>query len=681
MKFYHHYEISLMLAVLLFLCLSSCQKSSVNEERLPYLNMEIGTAYVGSDACRDCHEDIFESYMQTGMGRSLYKLNAGNLPEDFIRNNSYYDPKSNFLYTMVHDKGEFYQVESLPQDSSHFVRRKIAYVVGSGNNVRSYLSEVNGFLFEMPISWYAGKKIWDLSPGYHVYNQRFSRVIVEECMNCHNSFAPVIPGSMNRYSMPIPEGIGCERCHGPGKIHVRARTDDLEKKMGHNDSTIVNPERLGRQESLDVCQQCHIPGAMRVTRNGKREQDFRPGMKLSEIKSIYLDAATDEAAFRITSHPERLVLSKCFVKSEMTCVTCHNPHVSVYEAPMSLFNGACLECHTPSGSLFSGNFSHQHKKTDNCVACHMKQGGTVDIPHVEFTDHWIRREIPKANKLYSAMVATKSEADSHTINLKIWTDSPDSESKIRHGIAYYKYYFNKHSLPLYLELAMSNLNNGLLENPNSIQGIYYRGLCFIEAGQLDSAERALNRVRALDSAYTDLFYWLGQVAAKQNLRFQAIEFFKRDTARLKNDPNTLFYIAIAYDQLGEKLKAMDYYERTLDLNPNYLEACLNLGLLNYTFVKEYEEAERLYTKASRIEPGSYDVYFNLGNVYAKKSEWARARINYEKAIALKPDGFECIANLVQANLHVGDRAAAKKYARRALSIKEDQRMRDVLEGQ
>jgi hypothetical protein len=48
--------------------------------------------------------------------------------------------------------------------------------------------ETNGYFYEMPITWYVGKKIWDLSPGYEKgANSGFNRTIGQQCMDCHNS--------------------------------------------------------------------------------------------------------------------------------------------------------------------------------------------------------------------------------------------------------------------------------------------------------------------------------------------------------------------------------------------------------------------------------------------------------------------------------------------------------------
>ena len=38
-------------------------------------------------------------------------------------------------------------------------------------------------------------------------------------MTCHNSFPHFTLGSENKYQN-VPSGIDCERCHGPGELHV-----------------------------------------------------------------------------------------------------------------------------------------------------------------------------------------------------------------------------------------------------------------------------------------------------------------------------------------------------------------------------------------------------------------------------------------------------------------------------
>ncbi len=103
------------------------------------------------------------------------------------------------------------------------VEGEVAYAVGSGSRSISYLVEHDGRLFESPITWYAQKQQWDLSPGYEKTSAHFDRPIDPDCLFCHSNRVEHVALSTNRYKEPIFQGyaIGCERCHGPGELHAR----------------------------------------------------------------------------------------------------------------------------------------------------------------------------------------------------------------------------------------------------------------------------------------------------------------------------------------------------------------------------------------------------------------------------------------------------------------------------
>ena len=71
--------------------------------------------------------------------------------------------------------------------------------------------------------------------------------------------------TLNRYRPPVFQGheIGCERCHGPGELHVAH-----PEIIGGRDMTIVNPASLAPSLRDAVCEQCHLQGEKRVLRRG-----------------------------------------------------------------------------------------------------------------------------------------------------------------------------------------------------------------------------------------------------------------------------------------------------------------------------------------------------------------------------------------------------------------------------
>ncbi len=68
----------------------------------------------------------------------------------------------------------------------------------------------------------------------------------------------MVLGSENKYTH-IPNGIDCERCHGPGELHIKEKFEgkiiDIANEI---DFSIVNPAKLPIDLQFDVCQRCHI---------------------------------------------------------------------------------------------------------------------------------------------------------------------------------------------------------------------------------------------------------------------------------------------------------------------------------------------------------------------------------------------------------------------------------------
>ena len=100
-----------------------------------------------------------------------------------------------FSYSVEDEGGRLYQTEFLPAPDGkrlHELKRRMDYVTGSGNVARTYFTEENGRLFQLPLTWYS-EHGWDFSPGYRVSNARFDRVMPDRCIACHSSYPEALP--------------------------------------------------------------------------------------------------------------------------------------------------------------------------------------------------------------------------------------------------------------------------------------------------------------------------------------------------------------------------------------------------------------------------------------------------------------------------------------------------------
>jgi predicted CXXCH cytochrome family protein len=360
----------------------------------PYRNVNPDVAYVGDAACAGCHEKIAESYARHPMGRSLVPAaDVLNPRQDAADTNNPFTALGRRF--RVDRQGErMWHRQAVLDDSGRPVAelaREVRWVIGSGRKGYSYLAEQDGYLLQTPISWFTQKQRWDLSPGF-MPSALAGRVLTASCLVCHTNRLREHPDHPDRFLPPVFEGhaIGCERCHGPGELHV----------AGAPDHSIANPARLSPPLRDAVCEQCHLEGEVRVLRAGRGAFDFRPGLPLSEFWAVLVRGRQSGEDAKAVNHVEQMYQSQCFQRSaglsQMGCVTCHDPHVLVGPGErVEHYRAACLQCHDEGKGQHGCSEPlprrRQTSPADSCIDCHMPRYTSSDIAHTASTDHRIVR--------------------------------------------------------------------------------------------------------------------------------------------------------------------------------------------------------------------------------------------------------------------------------------------------
>lgn len=352
------------------------------------LNTRPDANYVGAKTCVKCHSGEHESFLMTPHSMALGTMDDSAEPAD----GTFVHPQSTLAYSIGHQGDQTRHRIVLNDDDGIQLAASefpVHYHIGSGNHSRSYIVVEGDFLFESPLTWYAARKGWDLSPGYNgPLPIGFDRMVDKGCLICHAG--RVESQRDNRFIPKILEAtIGCESCHGPGSSHVELWKDQsLPDKLDEEDLTIVNPARLPRDLAEQICSSCHLRGTATVAVRGRKLSDYRPGQNLSDFRIDYFSQLPG-GEMTVTGHVEQMRLSQCYLSSpKMSCITCHDPHARPEpELRVEHFRQKCLSCHTKPCGL-AVDQRRMQQSDDNCAACHMPRGET-DIPHIAFTHHRI----------------------------------------------------------------------------------------------------------------------------------------------------------------------------------------------------------------------------------------------------------------------------------------------------
>ncbi len=572
-----------------------------------YRNVRPDVHYVGDAACIRCHREMAEAYHRHPMARSLAPVAQAESVEQYGASAQNPFDAGGFRYEVERSKNGMIHAEQRLDTKGRIIaqiKAEVPYALGSGARGRSFLVERDGFLFQSPMSWYAGSKTWDLAPSYRSRNEHFTRPVPDEGIYCHANRAEPIDGSLNHFRTPVFQGyaIGCERCHGPGELHVQRR--ESHETVNGVDDTIVNPERLDPIARESVCQQCHLQAVVRTVKRNRKRQDFRPGLPLDEFVSFFVLPSDRVDTKRAVGHVEQMHASRCFQESgspgkKLGCLTCHDPHH--YPGPeekLEFYRTRCLSCHNEKSCALDAAERRRQSAKDNCVECHMPSMASSNIAHTAITDHRIVRSPSVARS-----PALQKSSGMEKYPIVPFADSSDGTSPENQrdlGVALIEFASKQPSVK-WGQLAMPLLETSLSRWPDDVPALEAKAYALMLQGRdqdaLDTFELVLHR-----------------------------------------DPNrekSLFGAALMAARMGRNERAIQFWVQAIALNPWNWEYHDELAKL-YAAKEEWKLAAEQCEKALGLNIASWDSRKLFIQSLLRAGEKDQAKKEFEVLLGFEP---------------------------------------------
>lgn len=570
--------------------------------------------YVDEQSCALCHPKIAASYREKGMARAFRRPRPEADIEDFGAPFTHAPSRSNFQITRRGDRLIFrrWQTDAAGQPINVF-EQPVDWILGSGDHARTYLYRTGGEIYQLPLAWYSQTRSWGMAPGFdRPDHDGVLRRVRRECLFCHTSY-PDVPAGADVYGAPqtwpddLPEGIGCQRCHGPAAEHVWLSLGGIGVREEIR-ASVFNPGRLPPARRDEVCQGCHLQPSVAIPglrRFGRSDFSFRPGEPLADyLVQVDVDeeGRTSSDRFEINHHPYRLRQSRCWIASAgaLSCLTCHDPHARVPESGRAAhYRAACLTCHGADACRRPGKASMVD--TSDCASCHMPKRRTQDVVHVVMTDHLIRRQ-PGGPELQAPLAETEPVLTG--IHL-LGPGSPTgalgevyrAAAVVRTSAAEEAIAHLEKMLPAarpveiepWLDLAQGQLRRrrfadaelsltGILERrPNHPLALSWLALARSGQGKMDEGIDLLRRALANGSDPADTEYNLGRFLAVRDRTDEAAAHLEKAVAVRPVLVAGWYYLGEARAAQGRAEDALSCWRRALEIDPTHTPSYLALG--------------------------------------------------------------------------------------------------------
>ena len=624
------------------------------------------------------------------MGRAFHSFRPENDIDWPTGGKPWHHAASDSFFEMIQRGGSWFQRRwqtGFDGQETNVDEKRVDYVLGSGNHARTYLHLTDkNTLQQLPLGWYAEKGgYWAMNPGYDRPDYAGSvRPIYYECMFCHNGY-PRIPDGQHRdvsqmtYLPPLPEGIDCQRCHGPGQRHIDSALARAQPAVVR--AAIVNPNRLSSDREIEVCLQCHLETSSEklpqsIVRFDRTPFSYVPGQPLADFRLAFDRAPGSNNSFEVAQGAYRFRQSQCYLKSagKLRCTSCHNPHdiprgdkaASHYNSSLSLvlpfLSG--LRFYFPGVPAFGAARAQRELRELSYAAAANRRRGPY-------------RDDGSASRILSPPAGRS--ANRQSLKRRAWRVS------LMRGefVPYYPAQLpstddNELTVAVAQVREQSNLKAGLpllttrIEKYHPARPSYYAELAegYLAAGEPASAVKYFEEASRRDPESSSRLIQWGDALGETGQWALAEEKLRRATELAPDDPRAWGRLGWALWQQNKAGEARTTLEKAIGLGPEIPELHNNLGQVLWG-TGDRAAAEKEFRAALRIQPGVAEWRLNLGRALASQGETVEARFQLEQSLRLKPDFAEARVDYARVLADLNRPAEAEKEA--GLAVAADPR--------
>ena len=688
--------------------------------------------FIGSKACQNCHPDQFSTWQQSTHGNAGGKPNKRRVlaPFDGTRINledGWFIPYSK--------NGRFF----FRAQENGFPERKyeVIGVVGGGHiyggGTQTYFGLFpDGTMRLLPFDYHPSSNTWffetnDQSGWVPVSKalsfrkssewppSRTLGVMAEKqnCQQCHGSqIRTAFSSDKGKYISSYTDlSINCESCHGPGKEHVNLMQYGKSIIQGY--TGIKSLKTLSKQESVEVCAQCHAlkdmikPGYS----PGKDFQDyFSTKFAMLGGNPFYPDGR-----IKAFGYQQNHVFSDCFINGSMTCVDCHNPHSNEYQdvnrIPLKgkFDNGQCTSCHMAKASnIVEHTFHKQESEGSLCTSCHMPftqhkaVGKTIKFARADHTISIPRPLVDQSFNIENACQKCHAEMSINEVSVKMneWY----GELKPLHPLETALIKFNDNSTSeglvgllgsnsdpspqVFAGLSKAFMFNQPKETSEIINKLKHlcsnsdvdiKGLALAYLDLLKDEDESLNSfvIRSLAASGKDqtkirtrwstAISYRAEDQVKKGMLIPGINLYEKAVKIWPRNVKAKKGLAESYVLIGDFSKAIQTFGEIIQANAMDWQGWAGLGNTQ-TRLKQLDLAVEAYMRSLEINVYNPRAHLGIGNVLFKLKKNTLAEMHLQKAIDLDPSLSEAYIYLAATKIRLQDYKMAATILDRGLIL-------------
>ena len=236
------------------------------------------------------------------------------------------------------------------------------------------------------------------------------------------------------------------------------------------------------------------------------------------------------------------------------------------------------------------------------------------------------------------------------------------------------------AVPLQLKYAQVLLSKGMYENALKYLELaehlewanpdvhLMKGSAWLILGEDQYAEKSFRRaLKTAETEKDDIFYHIGAAYIQAGEVKKAVDYFEKALQINPRNEMALYELGFFSDQQGDFQKSIQYYNRYLNIDPFNYSTCFNLGI-TYNKAGQYDKAVEAYEFAHALNDDFNQALFNIGNAYANSGKYREAIQKYNEYLEIDPENDDAYCYIGECYLNLEDYIQSEYNYQKAIKV-------------
>lgn len=177
-------------------------------------------------------------------------------------------------------------------------------------------------------------------------------------------------------------------------------------------------------------------------------------------------------------------------------------------------------------------------------------------------------------------------------------------------------------------------------DPEDAGAVYRHGATLMKLHRDGEAVSCFERCLVLDPRMTRARINIGVLLDQMGQPDRAIEAFRQAIETEPNSVESHCNLGAAYGDLGRRKEAIAEFRRALEIAPDYPLAHFNMGVA--LMESDPEDAMNHLKRAQALDPGNWEIAYNLGLIYFRKGMYDTASRLLQQCVEMRPDSVRAL---------------------------------------